>query len=134
MTFQFPISVRNAMMDAIATTVGEDAIIRIYTGVPPATPATALSGNTLLAELTIDGSFAAAASGGVLTVNEVTGEDAALDTGVASFFRVFQSDGTTCAIQGDCDVANADMNLVDVNISAGDPVQITSFTMTGPGA
>lgn len=132
--FQFTIAARNAMLDAITTAVGIDAFIRIYDGVPPATPATALASNTLLAELSLDGAFAAGASGGVLTVNAITGEDAIQASGTASFWRVYKADGITCVIQGDCDTTNSDMNLSDVNLVMGDPLQITSFTMTAPGA
>lgn len=134
MALKFTVASRNALLDSISTSVGSAGLLRIYTGTRPATPATALSANTLLAELTLGSPLAAAASGGVLTLNAITQDSAADATGTATFFRIFQSNGTTAVIDGDVATSASDLNLNTVSIVTGGPVQITSFTITAPGA
>ena len=48
----------NSMAAALATAIGSAATIKIYSGTKPATPETAVTG-TLLATVTISGSFSA---------------------------------------------------------------------------
>jgi hypothetical protein len=134
MAIQLSTTARNAMMDAITTTVGTSATIRLYSGTAPATVGTSLSGNTLLAELACSSTFAPSASSGVLTLNSITNDSSADASGTASFFRVYKSDGTTAVIQGTVGTSGADLNLVSTSITSTQPVQITSFTLTAPGA
>jgi hypothetical protein len=134
MAIQLETTTRSSMLDAITTKVGGSCQIRIYSGTKPATCATALSGNTLLAQLTGNATFAAAASGGVLTLNAITNDSAADATGTASFFRIYDSGGTTCYCQGDVGTSGSDMNLNTVSMVANAVVSITSFTLTAPGA
>lgn len=134
MALKFTVASRNALLDSITASVGSAGLLRIYTGARPATPATALSGNTLLAELTLGSPLAPAASGGVLTLNAITQDSAADATGTATFFRIFQSNGTTAVIDGDVATSGSDLNLNTTSIVTGGPVQITSFTITAPGA
>jgi hypothetical protein len=122
------------MLDAVTSNVASSGLIRIYSGVKPASPGTALSGNTLLAELACSATFAAGASGGVLTLNSISNDAAADNTGTATFFRIMKSDGTTCVVQGDVGTSGSDLNLNTTSIVANAIVSITSFTMTAPGA
>lgn len=85
---------RNESLDAIRDNYNSGKL-RIYSGTRPANADTALSGNTLLAELTFGATAFPAASGGVLTANAITSDPAADATGTASFARAFESDGTT---------------------------------------
>ena len=134
MAIQLTTSTRNAMLDLVTTDVGSNGTVRIYSGTPPATVATALSGNTLLANLACSATFAPAASGGVLTINAISNDLSADNTGTASFFRVLRSDGTTAVVQGTVSTSGADLNLNTVSITSGGEVSITSFTLTAPGA
>ena len=52
MALQYGITVKNARLDAIETTIGTSPILKIRSGSVPATPATADSG-TVLATLTL---------------------------------------------------------------------------------
>lgn len=126
MALGYVAALRNAKLDAITTQVGSGALIRIYSGSRPATGGTA---TTLLAELSVSGAFAAAASSGVLTVNAVTGDSSADNTGTASWFRVLTS-AAAARIDGSVGTSGSDMNLVTTSIVATQPVNITSFTIT----
>lgn len=109
--------------------------LRIYDGVQPADPDTAVSSQTLLAELTFgDPAFGAAADGnpgGVATANSITSDSAANATGTASWFRVVDSDGTA-VFDGAVGTSGADLNLATVSIVTNVEVQVTSFTYTQP--
>lgn len=63
MTVQFSVAVRNARLDAIETTVGTSAILKIRSGAAPADCATADSG-TALVVMNLPADYLAAASGG----------------------------------------------------------------------
>lgn len=130
MALTFTTDVKNARADAISTQVGSNGKIRIYSGTVPVDANAALSSNnTLLAELACSATFAAAASGGVLTVNTITPDSAADATGTASFFRILKSDNTVI-LQGAVGTSGAELNLNTTSISAGAAVSINSFTLT----
>lgn len=130
MTVSFTTAVRNARADQIATSIGNGGKLRIYDGTPPASANAALSGNTLLAELTGGSPFAPSASGGVLTANSITQDASADATGTAAFFRVLDSAGTTVKYQGSVGTSGQDLNLNTTSIVAGGPVAVTSLTIT----
>ena len=54
MTMKFSETLRTARAAAINTQVGASALIRVYDGSQPATPETAVTTQTLLAEFTCD--------------------------------------------------------------------------------
>jgi hypothetical protein len=127
MTVGMVTNLRNARLDAITTFVGASGKLRIYSGTRPATGGTA---TTLLAELTLNATFAPAASGGVLTLNAITGDTTADATGTASWARIFKSDGTTICLDCSVGTSGADINLNTVSIVAGAAVTVTSATIT----
>lgn len=120
-------TLRNNRADAITTFAGGSALLRIYSGSRPATAGTA---TTLLAELTCNATFAAAASGGVLTLNAITQDSSANATGTATWFRIVKSDGTTFVLDGDVGTSGSDLNLNTTSIVSGGPVAVTSFVLT----
>jgi hypothetical protein len=71
-----------------------------------------------------------------VSFNAITQDSSANATGTASFFRIFQSNGTTAELDGDVfDSAGANrLQLNTVSLVAGGPVQVTSFSITAPGA
>ena len=105
--------------------------IKIYDGSQPADADTALSGQTLLAQLTFNDPSAPAASAGVLTFSSITDDSSADATGTATWARMEDSDGNTVF---DCDVgtSGATINLNTVSIVIAGVVSITSFTVTVP--
>jgi hypothetical protein len=136
MTLKASAASRNAMLDAIIARI-PGGILRIYSGTRPADVATAVTGgNVVLAELTLGTPAAGAAVGGSVSFNAITQDSSANATGTASFFRIFQSNGTTAELDGDVfDSAGANrLQLNTVSLVAGGPVQVTSFSITAPGA
>lgn len=133
MALSYDTSIRNAMLDAITTRAGGSALLRIYTATRPATGA-AITSQTLLAELTCNATFAPAASGGVLTLNAITQDSSANATGTAAWFRIVKSDGTTFVLDGDVGTSGSDLNLTTTSITSGQPVSISSFTITEANA
>jgi hypothetical protein len=140
MSMQFSVASRNGMADALVTAAGSNCTFKIYSGTPPATAATALSGNTLLATCAASATLAGAASGGVLTCNAVSSDTNAAASGAPTFFRLYKSDGTTCVWQGTAGPTSGyDMNLTGLvggtTISAGGTVAVANYvTLTMPGA
>jgi hypothetical protein len=119
----------NAAADAVARQL-DNGYLRIYAAAQPADADTALSGQTLLAELRFNATSAPAASAGVLTFNAFTADSAANDTGTAAFFRALQSDGTSVVFDGSIGTSGANLNLNSVAIQSGAAVSVSSFTYT----
>ena len=124
---QYSNGTRDAQQQGLITYAGTGSLIKLYTGTQPANANTALSGNTLLVTLTIAGSFGTD-SNGTLTFNTVT-NGTAVATGTATFFRIYQSDGTTVVMDGSVGTSSADLVLNTVSIVTNDTVAITSGTI-----
>ena len=130
---KFPTALRNNMMDEITDYAGTSAVLKIYSGSQPAGGG---AEGTVLAVLTCDATaFAPAASGGSITLNGITADASANASGTASWFRIYQSDGTTWVMDGDVSTVTAgtgDMQLNSVSIiiagtvSLGGPNIITA--------
>jgi hypothetical protein len=126
-------SITNAAASLAANAVTarcNSGFLRLYSGVAPANANAALSGNTLLAQLTFGATAFAAAVNGVATANAI-GQDASNDaTNTATFFRAFESDGTTVVFQGTVGTTGAELNLSSTAIVAGGTTSVSSFTYT----
>jgi hypothetical protein len=129
MALSYSTTIRNNMMDTITTAVSTSGKLRIYSGSVPANVGTALGAQVLLADLALSSTFAAGASGGVLTANSITSDSSADATGTASFFRLTTSGGTA-VLQGTVGTSGADLNLSTTSIVSGATVSVTSFTIT----
>lgn len=127
MALAYIVTLRNSMLDLITTQAGAGALIRIYDG---ARPATGGATTVLLAELTGGTPFAPAAASGVLTLTAITQDSSANATGTASWFRIVKADGVTHVLDGSVAVSGSDLNLTTTSIVSGQPVSITSFTIT----
>lgn len=131
MSVAFSTSLLNTQLNDITTLAGGSCKLRIYTGPRPATAA-AITTQTLLAELTCNVTFAPAAAGGVLTLNPITTDPTADNSGLAQWFRIVKSDGTTFVMDGNVGTVGSDLNFNSVNFEAGAPVIVSSFTITNP--
>lgn len=127
MALGYLVGIRNAMLDTITTNAGGSALLRIYDG---ARPATGGATTVLLAELVCNATFAAAAAAGLLTLNAIAQDASANATGTASWFRIVKADGVTHVLDGSVAVSGSDLNLSTTSIVSGQPVSITSFTIT----
>jgi hypothetical protein len=135
MTVQLSVAVRNARLDAIETTVGVSAILKIRTGAQPANCATADSGS-VLATLNLPSDYMAAASSGSKAKNG-TWEDTSADaTGTAAHWRLYASDGTTCHAQGSITATGGggDMTVDSTSFTSGQAFTVTAFSLTDGNA
>jgi hypothetical protein len=127
---QLSVTVRNAILDAVESTIGTSARLQIFNGTPPASCASADSG-TMLAEMLLAVDWmddAASGSKPKLGTYEDTNAD---QTGTAGHFRLKDSAGTTCHMQGTITGSGGggDMEFDSTTITAGQLITITSFTL-----
>src|SRR5262245_19993882 len=127
MAIQLSVAVRNARLDAIETATGTSAVLRIRTGAPPASCATADSG-TVLAAMTLPSDWMAAASGGTKGLAGTWQDTAADAAGTAGHLRIYDSAGTTCHLQGTVTATSGggDLELQNVSLAVGQQVTITA--------
>ena len=131
MALQASVAVRNAILDAVETTIGTSAVLKIRTGAPPATVGTADSG-TVLATLTLPSDWMAAASSGSKALTG-TWEDTSADAaGTAAHWRIYASDGTTAHLQGTVTATGGggDLTLDNDSIASGQAITITAFSIS----
>ena len=119
----------NAEADALSALL-DNGYLRIYDGTQAATADTALGAQVLLAELRFNADAAAAATAGVLTLNAITQDSNANNTGTASWFRALQADGSTVMFDGTVGTSGCDLNIATTSIVAGAIVGATSFVYT----
>lgn len=127
MTVGMVAGLRNARLDAITTFIGGSGKLRIYDGTRPATGGAITN---LLAELTLNATFAPAASGGVLTLNAITSDASADATGTATWARMFKSDGTTIVMDMSVGTSGTDIVFNTAAFVSGAVVAVSAFTIT----
>lgn len=128
----FATTLRNNRLDQITSYVGASGLLRIYSGSRPSTGG-AVGAAVLLAQLTLNSTFAGPASNGVLTLNAISPASSAAATGQATWFRVVRSDGSTFCFDGSVSTiaqGSGDLRLDDVNIVLGGTVAISNGTIT----
>lgn len=126
----FSTAVKNAAGDAIETSIGSSAKLKIFTGAKPANCAAANNG-TELAHMDLPADWLANASNAVKTILGAWQDSAANAAGEAGHFRIYASNGTTCGIQGTCGESGsgADMILQNTDIAVGQEITVTSFNI-----
>lgn len=128
--------VRNLACDAVVDSLdaGATPTIKIYTGSQPADADDAASG-TLLVTINLDGTAAfGAASGGAASLDvspAISGVASA--SGTAGWFRAADSTDTN-RIDGDVGEGSGTLNLDNTDITSGQTVTITSWTVTVAGS
>lgn len=129
MALQLSVAVRNARLDAIESTIGTSAIMRIRTGAAPANCAAADSG-TVVATLNLPSDWMAAASSGTKAMSGTWQDTSADATGTAAHFRIYDSAGTTCHMQGTVGTSGTDLIVDSTSFTSGQSFSITAFTLT----
>lgn len=119
----------NAQADVLSDLL-DNGYLRIYSGTQPANANTAITSQVLLAELRFNATAAPAASGGVLTMNSITQDSSANNTGTATWFRALKSDGSTVVFDGSVGTSGSDLNIGSTSITSGASVAVTSMTFT----
>jgi hypothetical protein len=135
MAIQLSTAVRNARLDVIESTIGTSAIMRIRTGAAPANCGTADSG-TVLATLTLPSDWMDAASGGVKALAGTWQDTSADATGTAAHYRIYDSGGSTCHIQGTVTATGGggDMTVDNTSFASGQQFTVTTFSLTDGNA
>lgn len=131
MAIAFNTTIRNALLSSLVSQAGTSALLRLYSGTRPSSGAAVGGGNTLLAELTCNGSSFGSVSSGVLTLGSVTQDSSANATGVATWARLVQSDGSTWVADFTVTATGGggDITMASTTITSGLPV-LTSGTLT----
>ncbi len=133
MALQLSTTVRNARLDAIETAIGTSAILKIRTNAPPADCATADAG-TVLATLTLPSDWLAAASSGTKAKSGTWQDTSADNTGTAAHFRIYDSGGSTCHLQGTVGIGTGDLQVDNTSFASAQSFTITAFTLTDGNA
>jgi hypothetical protein len=135
MALQLSTTVRNARLDAIESTIGTSAVMKIRTGAAPADCGTADSG-TVLATLSLPSDWLANAASGSKAKSGTWSDASADNTGTAAHFRIYESTATTCHIQGTVTATGGggDMTVDNTSFASGQPFTVNSFTLTDANA
>jgi hypothetical protein len=133
MAVQLSVAVRNARLDAIETTIGALAVLKIFTGSPPVNCAAADSG-TVLATVNLPSDWMAAASDGSKSKSSTWEDLSADNTGTAGHFRVYDNGVTACGIQGTVGTSGTDMTVNSTSFTAGQSFTVNTFTITDGNA
>jgi len=135
MPIQLSVAARNARLDAIETAVGTSPTLELRTGAPPANTAAADTG-TVVATMALPSDWMAAAASGSKALAGTWQDLSADNAGTVGHFRIYDSGGTVCHIQGTVTVngGGGDMTLDNVSVNAGQQITITSFTICAGGA
>lgn len=131
MSLQFSTDVRNARLDAIESTIGTSPVLKLRTGAPPANCGSGDSG-TVCATMTLPSNWLGDAGSGQKSLAgtwEDLGADAA---GTIAHFRIYDSGGSTCKVQGTVTITGGggDMTLDNNVVAVGQKITITSATFT----
>ena len=115
-------TLRNNRADQITTFAGTSAKLRIYT---------AAYASQLVECICSASAFAAAASGGVLTLNAISAGPASA-AGTAAIARIYKSDGTTIVIEGLTvgTSGGSNIQITNATIAISDTITVTSATIT----
>jgi hypothetical protein len=137
MTLAYSQTVNQARLDAIETSIGPGAKLRIYTGTAPVVGGA--STGTLLVEMTLNNpttDWMAAASGAAPATSKAklgTWSGTAVAAGTVGYFRIVPSAaavGAAGEIQGTCAASGADMNFDNAVIAVSQVVTVNTFTLT----
>ena len=125
------------LTNAVATAAADVVVdlldggyLRIYDGTQPASADTAITTQTLLAELTFGTPAFGAAANGIATANAITADASANATGTATWFRCLKSDGTTVVFDGSVGTSGCNLNLTSASIVSGGSVSVSSLVYT----
>lgn len=133
MSVQLSVASRNARLDAIETELGTAPILKIRTGAAPSDCSQADTG-TVLVTMTLPSDWMAAASSGSKAKSGTWSDSSADATGTAGHFRIYDSGGATCHLQGTCGIGTGDLQLDNTSIATAQVVTVTAFTLTDGNA
>lgn len=120
--------IRNARLDIIQDIIGPSGVLKVITGTVPVSTEVADTG-VVVATVNLPSGWMLPASGGIKYLDGSWVDASADNTGVASYFRIFASDGVTCGMQGTVGTVDSDMIVLTTSFVATQPFTITEFTL-----
>ncbi|WP_444452048.1 hypothetical protein ACTTAI_13400 [Rhodobacter capsulatus] len=133
MATQFSTDVRNAVLNAIETTIGTAPTLELRSGPPPANAAAADTG-VLLASMTLPSDWMADAANGAKGLLGTWQDSAADAAGTVGHYRIKASGA--CRVQGTVTITGGggDMTLDNPALTVGQVVTITGYNLLAGGA
>lgn len=134
MAVKFSVSIRNAVVDTVESTIGPSGRLIFYTGTAPANTAATATG-TVIATIVLPSDWLTDASGGVKTLNG-TWSTTASSTGTIGYYRIYDSGVSTCHEQGSVTVSGGggDITLDNISATTGQTITLLTKTYTAGGA
>lgn len=134
MALQYSEALRNAQLDAIETTVGTAPKLRIYSGAIPANVAASIGASLTLMEEDCPSDWLAAASSGSKAKSgtwSAAGLAAAGAGTAATYYRIWDTAGTTAFIQGTVTITGGggDMTVDNTSIAEAQVVTVNTFSI-----
>ncbi|HET9566679.1 MAG TPA: hypothetical protein VFP27_19735 [Mycobacterium sp.] len=114
-------------------TISTAAILKLRTGAAPANCGTADSG-TVLCSMTLPSDWLAAAASGAKAKAGTWSGTASGGGGTIAHFRIYDSGGSVCHIQGTVGLGSGDLSLDNNVVADGQTVTVTAFTLTDGNA
>jgi hypothetical protein len=138
MTIQYSTLLRNNQLDQVEATVSTTPKLQIRSGAQPANCAAAAAG-ALLCEIDLPADWMAAAAAGSKGKSGTwtgTGEAGAGAGTNAGHFRLLDSTGAVCHMQGSitAEGGGGDMTIDNISIASGQTVTVNSFTINAGNA
>jgi hypothetical protein len=127
---KFNTTLRNAIANAVETTIGTSPTLQIRTGSPPAGPDSAASG-TLLATVSVPSDWLTDASSGAKSKSG-TWTATAVGTGDVGHWRMMQ--GSTCFAQGHAGLSGASMTVSALALVPDQTFTVSTVTVTAGNA
>lgn len=131
---QYSTTLRNNQVGQIESTVGTSgtARLRLLTGTQPADCSIAETG-TLIAEINLPStSWLTAPSGGQVSLDGTWPTATAVAAGTLGYFRIYNTSGGTCHIQGDISLTagTGAMKVDNTNVQINQQITISAFAIS----
>ena len=135
MTISYSDTVKDAKNDAVEVTIGTSPKLRIYSGSVPANASASLGAAVLLAEGALPSDWLGNSSGGVKSKAgtwTLTGQSGAGAGTAGTFYRIYDSAGTTSHEQGTFTASGGggDMTIDNNSIANAQSITVATYTKT----
>lgn len=132
---QYSVTLRNNQLDQIEATPGVSPLLRMYSGAAPVDCATVASG-TLIAEMVLPSDWMNAAAAGTKTKLGTWSDVSANAAGILGYFRIYDSTGTTCHVQGTITITGGggDMIVDNTNVALAQSITVSTFSVSAGNA
>jgi hypothetical protein len=135
MAIQLSFNVRNARVNQILTTIGQTAVLILYSGAMPANCASAATGSTLVVMTSLPGAWMSGAVNGSASFSGTWQGTASGGGTTSGYFRLWTNGQGTTGMQGTVGTTGGpDLTLDNNLINVGQLVTIASWVITDGNA